>query len=241
MDHGTDSAQEGHGARAFRGLILDFAGVLTEEVRPVHRAWCVGEGLDAQAWWRTLNATDEGRRLYAELEVGRLSQAEWNTATAALMGLADGANLMGRAWAGVRAAERMVALARAARAAGYRLGLLSNSFGLDPFDPYRALGVWDLFDVHVISELEGIAKPDPAIYQLALDRMKLRPDDCVFVDDHAVNLPPAEALGITTVHAVEEGPTVERLEELLMVRAACASLTAGAPSTSSRLPGVDGA
>lgn len=79
---------------------------------------------------------------------------------------------------------------RARRAGrGHRLALLSNSFGLDPFNPYEHVGVWDLFDVHVVSELVGMAKPDPAIYQLTLERLGLPAERCVFVDDHAVNLP----------------------------------------------------
>ncbi|GAA0450874.1 hypothetical protein GCM10010361_13670 [Streptomyces olivaceiscleroticus] len=74
MHDGADRSQRLYGDPAFRGLILDFAGVLTEDVRAVHRTWCVREGLDPEAWRRTLNSTEEGRRLYTELEVGRLPQ-----------------------------------------------------------------------------------------------------------------------------------------------------------------------
>jgi putative hydrolase of the HAD superfamily len=127
---------------------------------------------------------------------------------------------MGRAWSGVPAARRMAALARAAKGAGYRLALLSNSFGMDPFNPYEHTAVWDLFDVHVISERVGIAKPDPAIYQMTLGRLGLPAQACAFVDDHPRNLPPAEALGITTVLATDEASTVAELEGLLGVSAA---------------------
>ncbi|MFD4767547.1 HAD-IA family hydrolase [Streptomyces niveus] len=204
-----------------RGLILDFAGVLTADPRPTHRLWAESEGLHAEAWRATLNDTADGRRLYAALEIGQLGQVEWNVRTAALLGRdVDPVNLMGRAWSKVPAAARMAALARAAKEAGYRLALLSNSFGLDPFNPYEHVGIWDLFDVHVISEVVGLAKPDPAIYQLTLDRLGLPGTACVFVDDHPVNLPPAEALGITTVLAVDEDKAVSELEGLLGVTAA---------------------
>ncbi|MFJ8253281.1 HAD-IA family hydrolase [Streptomyces sp. NPDC094466] len=204
-----------------RGLILDFAGVLTADPRPTHRLWAESEGLHAEAWRATLNDTADGRRLYAALEIGQLGQVEWNARTAALLGRdVDPVNLMGRAWSKVPAAARMAALARAAKEAGYRLALLSNSFGLDPFNPYEHVGIWDLFDVHVISEVVGLAKPDPAIYQLTLDRLGLTGTACVFVDDHPVNLPPAEALGITTVLALDEDKAVSELESLLGVTAA---------------------
>ncbi|MFD5873851.1 HAD-IA family hydrolase [Streptomyces sp. NPDC060322] len=206
-----------------RGLILDFAGVLTADPRPTHRLWAEAEGLHAEAWRATLNDTAEGRRLYAALEIGQLGQVEWNAQTAALLGTnVDPVNLMGRAWSKVPAAPRMAALARAAKEAGYRLALLSNSFGLDPFNPYEHVGIWDLFDVHVISEVVGMAKPDPAIYQLTLDRLGLPGTACVFVDDHPVNLPPAEALGITTVLATDEDSAVAELERLLGVTATLA-------------------
>ncbi len=219
MSHSTVTAD----GREQRGLILDFAGVLTASPIEVHRAWCVSEGLEPGAWRATLNDHPEGRRLYTALEIGEIGQAEWNEGTAALLGpQVDPVNLMGRAWAGVPAAPRMVALARAARDAGHRLALLSNSFGLDPFNPYEHVGIWDLFDVHVVSELVGMAKPEAAIYELALERMGLPAEQCVFVDDHAVNLPPAADLGIATVHVTDEDEAVAELEALLGVTAVLA-------------------
>ncbi|MDT9686352.1 HAD-IA family hydrolase [Streptomyces sp. TRM76323] len=216
MPHSTVTA-DGHEQR---GLILDFAGVLTAGPGAVHREWCVSEGLEPGAWRAALNDHPEGRRLYAALEIGELGQAEWNEGTAALLGEhVDPVNLMGRAWAEVPPARRMIALARAARAAGHRLALLSNSFGLDPFNPYEHVGIWDLFDVHVVSELEGLAKPDPAIYRLALERIGLPAERCVFVDDREKNLPPAAELGITTVHVTDEDTAVAELEALLGVTA----------------------
>ncbi|RKN10222.1 HAD family hydrolase [Streptomyces radicis] len=202
---------------AYRGLILDFGGVLTEGVRESVAAWAAAEGLPADAWATTLGEHPEGRALYRELERGALSQQEWNAATARLIGVAP-ENLMGRAWAGVRPAAGMVALAREAREAGLTVAMLSNSFGLDPYDPYGHVGVWDLFDVAVISEREGIAKPDPVIYQRVLERMGLTGAECVFVDDAPVNLPPARACDITTVHADPHGDptaTVARVATLL--------------------------
>ncbi|WP_043464074.1 HAD-IA family hydrolase [Kitasatospora sp. MBT66] len=202
----------------YRGLILDFAGVLTVGVLETHRIWCREQGLDPEAWRSTLNDNPEGRALYAALEIGQISQAEWNMRTAPLLGVSDGENLMGRAWAGVQPAADMIELARAARSAGLTVALLSNSFGLQPYDPYATLGVWDLVDVALVSEREQVAKPDPEIYRRCLERIGLPGEACVFVDDHPANLPPAEALGITTVHADGQGDTVARVAALLGLR-----------------------
>ncbi|MEU6350096.1 HAD-IA family hydrolase [Streptomyces sp. NPDC047072] len=202
-------------ATAFKGLILDFAGVLTEPVGQAQRSWCLEQGLTESAWANALEDHPEGRDLYKALESGRMTQTEWNRRTAALLGLTEHHNLMGRVWHDVRPATKMIALARAARRDGYATALLSNSFGLDPYDPYQELGVWDLFDVTVISEHVGVAKPDPVIYQITLDRLGLPGPTCVFADDRHENLIPAAALGIATVHADGQDTTVAHLARLL--------------------------
>ncbi|MFY7065695.1 HAD-IA family hydrolase [Nocardiopsis changdeensis] len=199
----------------FRGLILDFVGVLTAPVGPPLRRWCVDQGLPAHAWGHVLGRHPEGRRLYRELEAGRLGQAEWNRLTALLLGVDEHVDLMGRAWARVQPAVEMVELARLARRAGVRTALLSNSFGRDPYDPYRVLGVAGLCEVEVLSEVEGLAKPDPEIYRRTLDRMGLDGGECVFVDDRAENLSPAAELGITVVHADSSPGTAGRVAGLL--------------------------
>ncbi|WP_416873484.1 HAD family hydrolase [Kitasatospora sp. SC0581] len=209
------ATRPGEAGLPFAALILDFVGVLTANAGPAHGEWCLAQGLDAGAWRQTLGYEPEASRLYTELEAGRLSQAEWNRRVAPILGVPEHENLMGRAWSGVRPADDMITLARSARRAGLKVALLSNSFGLDPYDPYEALGVWELFDVTVISEREGVAKPDPAIYRLTLDRLELPGEACLFVDDHPRNLPPAEELGITTVLADGQPGTPARIAALL--------------------------
>ena len=56
------------------------------------------------------------------------------------------------------------------------------------------------FDGHVISGLEGVAKPDPRIFQILLERYRLAPGATVFVDDSPGNVEAARQLGIRAVH-----------------------------------------
>ncbi|MFJ8043364.1 HAD-IA family hydrolase [Kitasatospora sp. NPDC096147] len=201
----------------YRALVLDFAGVLTSPLGGSVRAWCRAQGLPEGAWRQALVEHPEGRALYLDLEAGRIGQREWNAGTAALLGV-DPEDLMGRAHAAVRLAPAVAATARAARAAGYTVAMLSNSYGLegDPYDPYTALGVWELLDLAVVSGREGLAKPDPALYRLLLDRLGLPAAACLFVDDQAANLPPAEALGMATLLAdPDDRTTAARLTALL--------------------------
>jgi putative hydrolase of the HAD superfamily len=55
----------------------------------------------------------------------------------------------------------------------YPLAMLTNGLTMVQEARFRLLGFDRFFDVIMISEKVGIAKPDPAIFQLAADRMKL--------------------------------------------------------------------
>lgn len=55
------------------------------------------------------------------------------------------------------------------------------------------------FDGVVDSSKVGLRKPDSRIYELALRRFRLQPEDCVFVDDKEENLVPAREMGMRTV------------------------------------------
>jgi epoxide hydrolase-like predicted phosphatase len=104
---------------------------------------------------------------------------------------------------------------RAAKRAGVRTGLISNSWG-DALEYDRDAFV-DLFDGWVISHEVGLRKPDPAIYVLGAEKIGLPPEACIFVDDLGGNLKPAKALGMATVRHTSAGETIPQLEQLLGV------------------------
>jgi epoxide hydrolase-like predicted phosphatase len=106
----------------------------------------------------------------------------------------------------------MVDAVRAARAAGIRTGLVSNSWGTSRY-PHDLLA--ELFDGVVLSGDEGIRKPAPRMYELGAQRAGVHPAQCVYVDDLEFNLPPAQELGMAVVHHREAAETIAALEELL--------------------------
>ena len=55
------------------------------------------------------------------------------------------------------------------------------------------------FDGTVVSAFEGMAKPDPAIFELLLDRFDLNAADTMFVDDSNVNVTAARSVGMQAV------------------------------------------
>jgi putative hydrolase of the HAD superfamily len=82
------------------------------------------------------------------------------------------------------------------RRAGYRLGLISN-FEEWLEEMLVELKVGELFDVRVISGIEGVEKPDPKIYEVALDRAGLTASAAAHVGDSpALDVEPAKSVGI---------------------------------------------
>jgi epoxide hydrolase-like predicted phosphatase len=105
--------------------------------------------------------------------------------------------------------EDVVALIRRLRAEGrYKLAVLSNA----PPDLSRWLDTWgilDLFDPVFCSGDEGVKKPDPAAFEVTLERLGVEPEEAVFIDDAPGNVKVARSLGLhailfTTAEALAE-------------------------------------
>jgi 2-haloacid dehalogenase len=79
-------------------------------------------------------------------------------------------------------------------------------------------GFFGLFAGIVISGIEKVAKPDPAIFELLLDRYQLDAHRTLFIDDVAENLRPASALGLATVHFESPGRLRHTLSDLGLLR-----------------------
>ncbi len=79
---------------------------------------------------------------------------------------------------------------------GMRMGVLSNwDHRLSPL--LERLSLSRYFDVQIVSAIERLEKPDPRIFELAMARAGLRPEEMLYVGDHAhLDLDPARALGI---------------------------------------------
>jgi 2-haloacid dehalogenase len=86
------------------------------------------------------------------------------------------------------------------KASGMPCYALSN-MEPDAFEVRLArFGFMQWFDGHVISGLEGVAKPDRRIFEILLRRHGLRPERCVFIDDQPRNVDAARYLGLVALH-----------------------------------------
>jgi putative hydrolase of the HAD superfamily len=109
----------------------------------------------------------------------------------------------------------------AVRARGHRIGLISN-FERWLEEMLVELEVGHLFDVAVISGVEGVEKPDVAIYRIALERAAVEPSRAVHVGDSpGLDVEPATAAGMRAVlldrtgrYPDAAGPRIRSLRDL---------------------------
>lgn len=97
---------------------------------------------------------------------------------------------------------------------GYRLLYLSNFSHKAEKDCADAIDFIPYMDGGILSYKDKVIKPEPAIYQLLIDRYGLVPEECVFLDDMKTNLEGAKAFGIHTVLFTTKEAAQEELRRL---------------------------
>jgi putative hydrolase of the HAD superfamily len=194
----------------YRGLLIDYGGVLTTDVFASFSAFCEVEGLEPDAISQVFRDDAGCRELILGLETGAVPEEQFEPAVAALLGVQP-SGLIDRLFGATKLDERMAETVRRLRAGGTRTGLLSNSWGTTRY-PRELMA--ELFDAVVISGEVRMRKPLPEIYALGAERLGLPPAECAFVDDLSVNLGPAAELGMATVHHRTSEDTIAQLERL---------------------------
>ena len=197
------------------GLILDYGNVLT---RAQDQTWMdvaarrLGADVTAlrTAYWQHRHAYDAD--LPAAAYWGRVAAA---ARPAAALDPSDLAWLIAAdvaSWSVYH--DEVWALAARFRAAGGRTALLSNG-GPEVMARVRADRPLEArFDAVVISYEVGLAKPDPRVFRLCLERLGLPACAALFVDDRADNVEAAARVGLQTLRF--EGPdALARLRALV--------------------------
>ena len=198
-----------------RAVIFDWGGVLSPlDFLKQSPQWEARLGLPPGALDRALWGPE-----WKLLEIGAIPQEEYDHHVMRALGLPDREAIQ-RFYREYYASDGLhpgvVAAVRHLRGR-YRVALLTNAFpghaeslrrrhGFDP----RAE-----FDLYVNSAEVGLAKPDPAIYQLTLDRLGVRPEEAIFIDDHVRNTDAAQMLGIHTIVCADVETALADLSALL--------------------------
>jgi epoxide hydrolase-like predicted phosphatase len=197
--------------RRFEAALFDFGGVLTTPVWDSFSAFCREQGIDPDAVRTLFREDPEALALLRRLEVGGISEDEFEREFGRRLGLTDHERLIDSMFAGMKPLDEMVAAVRELRAAGLRTGLVSNSWSTGHYD--RDL-LTELFDAVVISAEVEMHKPQPEIFHLAIERIGAPAEACLFVDDLRENCEGAEAVGMTAIRHREPRETITRLAQL---------------------------
>lgn len=110
--------------------------------------------------------------------------------------------------------EELIAWFRALRPR-YRTAILSNSFVGAREQEEARYGFTSLVDLAIYSHEEGVRKPDPRIYEIAIERLGVAPAEILFLDDLQENVEAARAAGIEAVLFTSTAQAIADIEALL--------------------------
>jgi len=202
-----------------RAVIFDLGGVVFPSPFEAMDEYDHGHGL-SKGTVRALIRQSSEEGAWAALERGELSMDDFMfeleaEATEAGFQL-DARKLMGLIGSGFGPRPEMARAIDVIRAHGLRTAALTNNWANDdgraaPHTLHDALA----FDVVVESAREGLRKPDPRIYALALTRLDVRGPEAVFLDDLGINLKPARAMGMTTIKVTDPDAALAELAAVL--------------------------
>jgi putative hydrolase of the HAD superfamily len=119
--------------------------------------------------------------------------------------------LVGDSW------PEMLTYASDLRARGIVTAVLSNTIEYLETLPWF-LTAYNDFSPVILSHRVGLAKPDPKIFELMLNKLGFQAGECVFVDDMEKNLVPAKELGMAVVLASRDpAKTIEMIDTFVSI------------------------
>jgi epoxide hydrolase-like predicted phosphatase len=195
-----------------KAVIWDIGGVImrTEDVGPRDRL-----AADLGVTRAYLNDLVFGGEQGTRAQVGALTQSElWDYVRSELkLNANEHPDLRTRFFDGDVLDTELVNFIRALKPQ-FKTGIISNAWSQLP-DMLVEWGIADAFDVVVGSGDEGLMKPDPRIYQIALARISVQPQEAIFVDDFIENITGARELGINAIHFQSREQALQELNSLL--------------------------
>lgn len=186
-----------------KALFFDFGGVLLQHADGVdHKALEAKHDLPE----RTLFDCVYRESRYMDHQVGSCTQAEWHQSVLAALEKRFERVRAEEIWSAFEQAERplnpdMMALMKRLRANGYKVGIISNTTpGMAARLAERYPDFSALFDDIIGSGDIEMAKPDPAIWKYAMQRMGVQPEESTFADDVRPYAAAASELGMHGFH-----------------------------------------
>lgn len=111
--------------------------------------------------------------------------------------------------------QEIISLLRSLKST-HKTGLISNAWD-DMREWMTSQKIEDAFNILIISAEVGFAKPDPRIYQLALEKAGVSAEESIFVDDVEKNITACNALGMHGVHFKNQPQAMQEIRALLQI------------------------
>ena len=208
-------------AVTIRAVLFDFGGVFTTSPFEAFNRYEAEVGLPADLI-RTINATNSDTNAWAKFERSEVDVegfVDLFDAEASALGHAvDGHRVLGCLKGDLRPAM-VTALDIVCR--DHKVGCITNNVASNDDEAFpsgpktEVAAVMDRFEVVIESSKVGLRKPDPAIYQLALDQLDVSADEAAYLDDLGINCKPAAALGMTAIKVVSGDQAIDDLSAVL--------------------------
>jgi epoxide hydrolase-like predicted phosphatase len=189
----------------YKAVIFDFFGVFCPDIT---MNWFKKTAPDYEA------RLSEFQAICTRSDYGKLSRADFYKEVSALVGVS-----VDEMETGVEAetiiSTSLVSYAGELRQKGYRTACLSNGTHEWTLAVINNHGLAHLFDEVVLSGDLGIVKPNPEIYNHALEKLHVAASEAVFVDDRKVNVDAAETCGIRSLVFSDTETFMREFEQLV--------------------------
>lgn len=198
-------------------VLVDFGGVLyrAPDIKWARR-WQSWLGLKHDPLVSAMIASPEDSEFIAAIMVGEIPEAEvwrmvgerWKLNPALL-------HFFRRSMTSTRRLNRDLMAFVSSLRPRYKTAILSNA-GSDARQMFREkFGFHQLVDEMIISAEERVAKPDPRIYQIAVDRLGVLPQEAVFLDDLLPNVLAAREFGLHAIHFMSTDQALGELRQFV--------------------------
>ena len=109
---------------------------------------------------------------------------------------------------------QIVSLVKELKKKGIKTAILSNTIKpfMEVINKHRG---YQGFDVLVLSCEVGLLKPEREIYLLTAQKLNVKPEECIFIDDKEEYLTPAKKLGMKTILAKSPEWVVKEVSKIL--------------------------
>ena len=201
----------------YKAIIWDFGGVITSSPFEAFNQFEEANSLPKDII-RTINSENPDTNAWAKFESNSITIDVFNDLFLK-EAKAKGFDIKGRdiiklLKGSIR--KNMVSFLRELKS-DFKLGCITNNVksSSEENNDNETKEAMSLFDHVIESSIVGIRKPNPEIYMMSCDALKVSPDQCIYLDDLGINLKPAKELGMTTIKVIHPEDAIQEVRNLL--------------------------